>query len=371
MLNSVRLLIAWGTVGVFALAPALLSDLSNPFYALLLFAWLLGVIFWSAFGVVHEAEELADMLGEPYGTLILTLAIVLIEVALISAVMLGTQAPTLGRDTMFAVLMIVLNGVVGIGLLLGGLRHGQQTYNIQGASSYLAVIIPLTIIALVLPNFTTSSMTGTLSTWQAIFFSLFTLMLYTLFLKLQVGRHQSFFIDPRPKEKAMSNLATSPVVVESVKINQRNVILRHTFLLLAHILPIVLLSKSLAKLLDHGIETLGAPAALGGVLIAGIVFTPEAIAALRAVTSNQLQRALNLCLGAATSTLGLTVPAVLLIGIVTGQDVILGLSNAEMTLLAMTLFLCTLTFSGLRTTMLEGGVHLIVFFVYVVLIFSP
>uniref|UniRef100_UPI0038D05756 hypothetical protein n=1 Tax=Belnapia arida TaxID=2804533 RepID=UPI0038D05756 len=138
--------------------------------------------------MVHEAEELAHRLSEPYGTLILTLAIVIIEVALIAAVMLGAQeAPTLGRDTMFAVPMIVLNGVVGLGLLLGGQRHLEQSHNLRGAAAYLLVIIPLTIIALVLPNFTTSTSDGSLSPFQAGFFSLFTLMLHGIFIALQTG----------------------------------------------------------------------------------------------------------------------------------------------------------------------------------------
>lgn len=142
-------------------------------------------------------------------------------------------------------------------------------------------------------------------------------------------------------------------------------------LLVINILPIVLLSKHLAKLLDHGIAVLGAPPALGGILIALIVFTPEGISALKAVAANQLTRAINLCLGAATSTLGLTVPVVLFIGLATGQPVILGVSSANMVLLAVTLMLNTLTFSGTRTTMLEGAVHLSLFFVFLVLIFSP
>ena len=147
--------------------------------------------------------------------------------------------------------------------------------------------------------------------------------------------------------------------------------LPHVGLLLANILPIVILSKSLAVVLDFGIGRLGAPPALGGVLIAMVVFTPEGLSALRAVAANQLQRAVNLCLGAATSTLGLTVPAILVIGLLTGQTVVLGLTPTNMVLLVTTLILSTLTFSGSRTTMLEGAVHLTLFGVFFVLIFSP
>ena len=364
---TARLAIAWTTVGAFLLAgKGLLTDVS-PVGAVAVFAWLFGVIIWSAFGVVHEAEELAERLGEPFGTLVLTLSIVIIEVALIGAVMLGSKGvPTLGRDTMFAVLMIVLNGVVGLGLLVGGIRYYQQSYSLQGASAYLAVIIPLAVIALVLPNFTTSTAGGTLTLVQAIFFSVFTMGLYGLFLWLQTGRHRGFFTAgdvaddtigrPLPRE----DKGSAPVRA-----------LVHVGLLLANILPIVILAKSLAKLLDHGIAAIGAPTALGGVVIAMIVFTPEGISAMKAVAANQLTRAINLCLGAATSTLGLTVPAVLLIGLLTGQSVVLGVSAANMVLLAVTLILNTLTFSGTRTTMLEGAVHLSLFFVYLLLVFSP
>lgn len=365
-----RLAVAWASVvAFFFLGDAILAQLGAPLTSVLIFAWLLVVIMWAAFGVVHEAEVLAHRLGEPYGTLTLTLAIVIIEVALISAVMLGAKgAPTLGRDTMFAVLMIVLNGVVGLGLLLGGLKHFTQRYNLKGASTYLAVIIPLTVIPLILPNFTTSTADGTLTKFQAISFGLFTLLIYGGFLLLQTGRYREFY-----KEPAAEDLEGSITVADeqAEKVIGGGPIMTHVILLLANILPIVLLAKSLAKVLDFGIAKLGAPPALGGILIAMVVFTPECITALRAITSNQLQRAINLCLGAAASTLGLTVPAVLAIAIFTGQDVVLGLSPTNMVLLAMTLLLSTLTFTGTRTTMLEGAVHLGVFFVFVVLVFSP
>ncbi|TDH63581.1 calcium:proton antiporter [Dankookia rubra] len=363
MASWLRLAAGWGSVAAFfTFGAGWLAGLADPLAAAGLFAWLLGLIIWLAFGVVHEAEELAEMLGEPYGTLILTLSIVIIEVALISAVMLGTkEAPELGRDTMFAVLMIVLNGVVGLGLLVGGMRHREQSYNLQGAAAYLAVMIPLSVIALVLPNFTTSTADGSLTPVQAGCFSLFTILLYGIFLWLQTGRHSGFFVDPA--EADALRLEGPP--------RKRGAVLPHVGLLLANILPIVILAKSLAAVLDFGIHALGAPPALGGVLIAMVVFTPEGLSALRAVAANQLQRAVNLCLGAAASTLGLTVPAVLMIGLLTGRTVVLGLSASNMVLLVTTLILSGLTFSGPRTTMLEGAVHLTLFGVFFVLIFSP
>ena len=365
MIAALRVGIAWATVLAFAwVGKSWLADLSQPLVAGGLFAWLLAVIVWAAFGVVHEAEELAHRLGEPLGTLVLTLAIVIIEVALISAVMLSAKdVPTLGRDTMFAVLMIVLNGVVGLGLLVGGLRHHQQRYNLKGASAFLSVIIPLTTIALIIPNFTSSTSDGTLTTLQAVTFSVFTLALYGVFLLIQTGRHSDFFIDAEAQDTGASPHGSGPV--------SRASLAKHGGLLLANVVPIVILAKSLAVILDHGIAALGAPSALGGVLIAAIVFTPEAISAFKAITRNELQRAINLCLGAATSTVGLTVPAILTIGLLTGQTVVLGLKPTEMPLLAVTLILRAQPFSGTRTTVLEGAVHLVLFFVYLVLIFSP
>lgn len=364
--TALRMLAAWLTVALIQLVPSLTRDeLHQSVQGAFVSVWLLGVIIWCAFGVVHQAEALAKTLGEPVGTLVLTLSIVIIEVTLVGAVMLSSsQVPTLGRDTMFAVLMIVLNGVVGVGLLVGGLRHHLQSFNLQGASSYLALIIPLSLIALVLPNFTTSAGHGQLSLVQAVCFSLFTVLLYGLFLWLQTGRHKGFF---RP----LDDLDEVLVDADACLARPQKPISISGALLLLNILPIVILSKSLARQLDAAISDLGAPTALAGIIVAMIVFTPEGITALKAVSNNQLTRAINLCLGAAASTVGLTVPAILTIGLVTGQTVVLGLSSANMVLLCMTLLLNTLTFSGTRTTMLEGAVHLSLFLVFIVLVFSP
>ena len=311
-----RLALAWLTVALFLLFDKRwLGDLSSAFWWALLFFWLFAVILWCAFGVVREADHLAELLGEPSGTLVLTLAIVIIEVVLIGAVALAKgSAPTLGRDTMFAVLMIVLNGVVGLCLLLGGLRHHEQAYNLQGAVAYLTVIIPLSVIALVLPNFTKAVPVGSLTFVQAAFFSFFTVLLYGIFLTIQTARHRDFFIEPDSSAEG----AVAAVRTRGRRGARVGAIGWHTLLLVVTMLPIVLLAKQLAKLIDHGIAVLGAPAALGGVLIAVIVFTPEAISALRAALDNQLQRSINLCLGASASTIGLTVPAILGIGIATG-----------------------------------------------------
>ncbi len=369
-MTLLRLLLAWAAVAAAFALPAIFAGL-GAWQDALLFAGLLAIMLWSAFGVTAEAEHLAEMLGEPYGTLILTLAIVLIEVALIAAVMLGgggqhQAAATLGRDTMFAVVMSVMNGIVGLGLLVGGLRHGAQRYNMQGAAAYLATIIPLSVIAFILPSFTRSTPGGTLTHGQEIAFSVFCLALYATFLVVQTARHTGFFLDP----PAASD--TDPAFAEGAHGRKgREALARHAVLLVVSILPIVLLSKKLALLLDRGLASAGLPEALGGLVVALIVLAPEGITALRAVSGNRLQRGINLCLGAAASTIGLTVPAVVAVSVITGSDIVLGLPPAEMVLLAMTLVLATLTFSGARTTILEGAMHLVVFFVYVTLIFQP
>jgi Ca2+:H+ antiporter len=224
----------------------------------------------------------------------------------------------------------------------------------------------LSAIALILPNFTRAFPAGSLTLTQAAFFSLFTVLLYGIFLAIQTRRQRDFFVE------ASSNAEQVVAISQPDRRGSRaDVIGWHTFLLVIMILPIVLLAKQLATLIDRGIAVLRAPTALGGVLIAAIVFAPEAISALRAALDNQLQRSINLCLGAAASTIGLTVPAILGIGIVTGKPMILGLDPTGMTLLVLTLLLSTLTFSGPRTTVLEGSVHLVLFLVYIVLIFSP
>ena len=364
-----RLAAGWGSVTAFLLlGSVLLADLDSLLKSAALFIWIFGVIVWCSFGVIEHADHLAERLGEPIGTLILTLSIVLIEVILIGAVMLGDKAaPTVGRDAMMSVMMIILNGIVGLGLLIGGWRHREQSYNLQGAAAYLAVIIPLTVIALVLPNLTSSTSDGTLTAFQAVTFSMFTLILYGIFLAIQTGRHRSFFVHAQPSVAEDGAVAgahhNEPVTARFI--------VGHTLMLVFNMLPIVLLSKSFAKLIDHGIIVLNAPVVLSGFLIALIVFTPESFTALRAAYVNDLQRAVNLCLGAFVSTIGLTLPAVLMIGLVTDQKVVLGVEPTGMALIAVTLVLSTLTFSGPRTTVLEGAVHLLVFFVYLVLMFSP
>ena len=322
----------------------------------LIFIWLFGVMIWCAFGVVRHADALAELLGEPYGTLILTISVISIEVAILATVMLGGDPnPTLPRETMFAILMIVLNGMAGLTLAIGALRHLQQEYNLEGATAFLAVISSLAIIALVVPGFTQSTADRSFTPPQATVFGLLTALLYVAFLIIQTTRHRSFFTEPQAaRKRAKRSLDALP----HPHLDTRSATY-HAIMLIVTLLPIVLLSKPLASLLDYGIERMGLPTAIGGILIAVLILSPEVGAAIRAASRDQLQRAVNLSLGSALSTIGLTVPAVLAISVFTGTPLELGLEPVEMVLLALTLFVCQMTFSGAPTNILLASVHLV------------
>jgi Ca2+:H+ antiporter len=353
----------------FTVGKAWLGDIGDVPLLIAMFAWLFGVMIWCAFGVVRHADALAELLGEPYGTLILTISVISMEVAILTTVMLGgTPNPTLPRETMFAILMIVLNGMVGTVLAIGGLRHVEQEYNLQGAMAFLAVITPLAVIALVVPTYTQSTTGPTFTTRQAVIFGALTALLYGAFLAIQTTRHRKFFL--QPKRAAKETERAEPASPEPHAHGPIHSAPYHGLLLVATLLPVVLLSKPLAKLLDYGIEQADLPIALGGVLIAVLILSPEWTAACQAAARNHLQRAVNLSLGSALSTIGLTVPVVLAISVFTGTPLELGLNNVEIVLLAVTLFVCHMTFSGAPTNILLGFVHLVLFAAYLVLVFT-
>ncbi|WHO11591.1 calcium:proton antiporter [Agrobacterium cucumeris] len=364
---------AWLVVAVFQLSgQSWLSPDMTPTIAISCFLVLFATILMAAFGVVKEADELAHQLGEPYGTLILTLSIVAIEVILIAAVMLGpNEAPTIGRDSIFAVMMIILNLVTGICLLAGAMRYGEQEYNAPGAVSFIAMTVVLAGVALLVPN-TLSAGNGTFTALQAIVISLVTVIVYGSFLALQMGRYRSHFMQPAPGR--MSIRLTEPVERQAPDhptdghARKKNIV--HSMFLIGLMLPIVLLAHDLAIVIDYGVAQAGAPVAVGGVLIAIIVFTPESITAVKAALNNETQRAINLCLGAFVSTVGLTVPAVLTVGLVTGKTVIFGISPTETILFALTVALTTLTYLGRRTSAAQGLLHLMLFVIFGLLLFT-
>jgi Ca2+:H+ antiporter len=350
----------------FTVGKAWLAVLDDLPWTGLMFVWLFGTMIWCAFGVVRHAEALAELLGEPYGTLILTISVISMEVAVLATVMLGGEPnPTLPRETMFAILMIVLNGMVGMTLAIGAIRHVQQEYNLQGATAFLAVISALAIIALVVPTFSQSTEAPTFTPAQAVVFGLLTALLYAAFLVIQTTRHRNFFVEPQGRR---SQSAGEPVPHPHGELHSAGY---HAILLIATLLPVVLLSKPLAKLLDYGVERMGLPTALGGIIVAILILAPEGVAALQAAARNQLQRAVNLSLGSALSTIGLTVPVVLAISVWSGSPLELGLRPLEIVLLATTLFLCQMTFSGRPTNILLSLVHLVLFLAYLILIFHP
>jgi Ca2+:H+ antiporter len=323
----------------------------------------------AAFAVVHHAESLAIRLGEPLGTLVLTLSVIGIEVTMISAVMLtGEGKPTLARDAMFGVAMIVLNGMIGVALLLGGLRHHEQEYNLQGANSFLSLIVPLTVLGLVLPNFTEASPGPTLSAFQSIFLAVMSIGIYGLFLIIQNRRHREYFIRPgMGKAVASQNVETTPAHADH---GPTYSLTYHATLLLLYLLPIIVLAEEIALPIDHGIEVLHAPMALGGFLVAALILSPESLSATRAALANDLQRSINILLGSVLASIGLTIPAVLTIGLLTGKTVMLGLGPADSILLVLSLATCGLTFTSNRTNVLMGAVHLLLFLAYVMLIFE-
>ena len=355
---------AISTVILFTVGADWLKDLSSPLIFAALFIWIFSVMMWSAFAAVNHADCLAELLGEPYGTLILTISVISIEVSVISAVMLSGDAdPTLARDTMMAVMMIVLNAMVGVSLLIGGFRYREQDYNLPGARAFLAVLITLATMTLILPRFTVSTSDPSLTTSQAVLFSMVTVVLYGTFLTIQTIRHSGFFVETG-LDGTMEPLA------KHLDLEHRSVPYHAVFLILT-LIPIVLLSKKLAILVDASIVTLNAPPAIGGILIALLVLSPEALAAFKAAAMNHLQRAVNICLGSALATISLTVPAIVAIGLWTNTHIVLGLERAELVLLVLTLVLSVMTFGGTRTNILQGAVHAVVFLIYLILIFDP
>jgi Ca2+:H+ antiporter len=311
-----------------------------------------------ALSVVRQADHLAARLGEPYGTLILTLSMTFIEVTSITAVMMhGENNPTLARDTMFAIVMIVLNGLVGLSLLIGGWRHREQHYNLRGANAYLGVIVPLVVLSLILPDFTQTTPGPTLSFPQQLFLVVVSVGLYCTFLAMQMGQLRSYFtqVDGTAEHVHGESAAPSGVLPRAV-------------LLVVYLGPVVFLSEQLAHPIDYLIETLDAPTALGGVIVAVLGATPEALGAVRGALSNDMQRSINILLGSVLSTSGLTIPTMVLVSHVMGRDMYLGLGHTDLVMLLLTLFVSAVTFASGHTNVIQGAVHLILFAAYVLLI---
>ncbi|AZU01664.1 calcium:proton antiporter [Brevibacterium linens] len=383
-----RLLLGWG---VFIALQFTSSLLAQPVPLPLLVTALvviIAVILICAFGVVTEAEHLANRLGDPYGSLVLTISICLIEVILIAAVLLGPgDHATIARDSVMAVSMIILNAVIGLCLLVGGLRHGALTHNRTGVSNYLVMIVVFAALAFAVPALI-GTPDGAYEIRQEIPIIVVTVGAYVLFLYRQMGPQAHEFIEVAPVGTASSGASStagttqsSPTeaadqaddapqgIVEILSTHRVEIVVR-LFLLVAMVLPIVLLSHDMATLLDDGLGRLGAPVALSGVVIAMIVFLPETLTSLRAAWNGEIQRVSNLCHGAQVSTVGLTIPTVLVIGMLTDQPIVLAESPINLALLAITLLVSVIGFSAKKVTAVQGAAHLIIFVVFGLALFA-
>jgi Ca2+:H+ antiporter len=344
----------------FALATAL-GITFTPSAAGLLFALLLLVIlFGTVFAAVHHAEVIAERVGEPYGTLLLTLAVTVIEVALIATIMLGDKpVPTLARDTVFAVVMIVCNGLAGICILAGGLRFREQDVQVTGSNLYLSVLAVLATITLILPDYTLTTPGPIYSTSQLGFVSVVTILLYGVFLYTQTIRHRDYFIIGAAGAAEDGPPASSRVLALSAG------------LLLVSLLAVVLLAKKFSLVVDFGTAAIGAPPAFAGVLVALLILLPESVAAVAAARRNDLQKSINLALGSSLATIGLTIPAVAVAAYALDKQLVLGLNEQGTVLLVLTFLVSMLTFGTGRTNILFGLVHLVIFAVFVFMVFVP
>lgn len=315
----------------------------------------------TVFAAVHHAEILALKVGEPFGSILLAVAVTVIEVALIVSILMTGDAGSaaVARDTVYATVMIVLNGVVGICLVAGALRHRVQTFSIDGVGATLSVLGTLATFALIMPNFTLASHGPTYAPIQLAAVGLSSLVLYLVFIFVQTVRHREYFLEAGRAEEPAATVPNARVARAS------------SVLLIAALVAVVLLAKALSKPLESTITEIGLPRSFLGVMIAAVVLLPEGIAAIRAALANQLQVSANLALGSAVASIGLTIPVVAVASLVLDIPLILGLNAEHVTLLVLTLFAGIMTFATGRTTILQGAVHLVIFAVFMLLSAVP
>jgi Ca2+:H+ antiporter len=320
------------------------------------------VLVATVFAAVYHAEVVAHRVGEPFGTLVLAVAVTVIEVALIVSLMLESPGETasLARDTAFAAVMIVCNGIVGACLLAGGVRHFEQGFQFRGALAALAVLAALTVLVLIIPNYTTSAAGPVLAPPQLVFAGTVSLLLYGAFVFVQTVRHRDYFLPP----------AAADEEAHAVPPGNRAATLSLGLLILS-LAAVVGLAKSLSPTLELIVAEAGAPGAVVGIVIAGLVLMPEGLAALRAARLNRLQTSMNLALGSALASIGLTVPTVAAVSLMIDQPLALGLNAKDSVLLGLTLLISVITLGTGRTTVLQGVVHLVVFAAFVFLAVIP
>jgi Ca2+:H+ antiporter len=312
---------------------------------------------------VHHAEVVAHRVGEPFGTLVLALAVTIIEVALIVSIMLsgGPETAAVPRDTVFSAIMIICNGLIGLCLLIGGIRYREQSFNIGGANAALATLIALTTLSLVLPTFTTSSAGLTYSPSQLVFAAIASLVLWGMFVFVQTIRHRSHFL-PVASSEDEKTYATPPT--------NRQTWGSFGFLNLG-LVVVVGLAKMLSPSIEAAVLRAGAPQATIGVLIAVLVLLPETMAAIRAAMANRLQTSLNLALGSALASIGLTIPAVALTSLLLEVPLQLGLQAKDLVLLTLTFLVTSITLVTGRTSVMQGAIHVVIFAAFLFLTLIP
>jgi Ca2+:H+ antiporter len=312
---------------------------------------------------VHHAEVVAHRVGEPFGTLVLAVAITVIEVALIVSVMLagGADKAALPRDTIFAAVMIITTGVVGICLLVGGLHHHEQSFQLDGANSALAALVALAGLSLVMPALTTSSPGGTYTTAQLVFVAVSSLALWSVFVFVQTVRHRDYFLPP-------SNAADEDVHAQP----PGNAQAWASFgLLLVSLVAVVGLAKQLSPTIESAVSAAGAPKAVIGIVIAMLVLLPETWAAVRAARADRLQTSMNLALGSALASIGLTIPVVVVAAVLLDLPLVLGLEPKDLALLTLAFLVSAITLGTGRTNLMQGAVHLVLFAAFLFLALVP
>ncbi|MDY6949829.1 MAG: ionic transporter y4hA [Pseudomonadota bacterium] len=315
------------------------------------------LLFGCVLSAVHQAEVVAHRIGEPFGTLVLAVAVTVIEVSLIVSIMLsdnGEASSSLARDTVFAAIMIILNFIVGICILTGGVHHHEQQFTLKGVNAALCVLVAMATFSLVLPNYTASTSGPTLSTPQLVFVAAVSLILYLTFVMVQTIRHRDYFL---PAEAPAAEDVHAPPPPN------RTAVAAFAVMLVA-LVVVVLLAKALSATVETAVLGAGLPLTIVGVVIAALVLAPESLAAYRAARLNRLQTSLNLALGSALATIGLTIPSVAVVSLFLDLPLTLGLDPKSLVLLLLSVFVTSLTLATGRTTVLQGTVHLVIFATY-------
>jgi Ca2+:H+ antiporter len=345
-------------ISVAVLAGALVAGV-GPWFAALCAVTLMAAVIVA----VHHAEVVAHRVGEPFGTLVLALAVTVIEASLILSLMFagGEDAAVIPRDTIYAAVMIICNGVVGICILVGGIAHREQTFRVEGASSGLAALIAMCALALILPDFTFTTGVGTYSTGQLIFAAVTSTALWAIFVFVQTVRHRNYFLPTEDKANPDAQ-ANPPTNVEA---------LGSFGLLLVCLVAVVGLAKVLSPTIEDVVIKAGAPKAVIGIIIAMMVLLPETWAAVRAALANRLQTSMNLAIGSALATIGLTIPVVAIAAIAFDLPLYPGLEPKDLVMLTITFLISAFTLGSGRTHIMQGAVHLVIFAAFLFLAFVP